>query len=383
MDLQTLVRDSRRNFAADQAILAEEHGIVFMDGTRAYLPEPMRKRGGRLSENDMTALNRALVAMDAQPILTTTPNSAIPSLLTTFIDPDQLYILFAANKAARILGAEGTGERKKGDWTELVAMFPVLEHTGQVTSYGDYENGGSAGLNFTFPQRESYHYQTVCQYGEREIAMAAKAQIDIASQKQRGAVVALDKFQNNSYFYGVSGLQNYGIINDPALPASIQPGPKNFNTQAHGPWITGGVITATPNEIYTDIQSTYIQLVLQSDGLVEIDQESELVLAMSPETMTALTAANSFNVSVKKLLADNFPRMRMETAVQYNTAAGQLVQMIAMNVEGQESGYCAFTEKLRAHPLIQEMSAWKQKRSQGTWGAINRQPFAYASMLGV
>ena len=88
MDLQTLVRESRRNFAADEAQLREDHGIVFMDGTRAYLPEPMRKRGGRLSDLDITALNRALVAMDAQPILTTTPNSAIPSLLTTFIDPD-------------------------------------------------------------------------------------------------------------------------------------------------------------------------------------------------------------------------------------------------------------------------------------------------------
>jgi len=219
--LESLVRESRRNFTSDRVQLAEDHGIVFMDGTRAYLPEPMRKRGGRLSEMDITALDRALFAMDAgpqltgQPILTTTPNNAIPALLTTFIDPDILMILFAANKAARILGAEGSGERKKGDWTEMVAMFPVLEHTGQVTSYGDYENGGSAGINFTFPQRQSYHYQNVIRYGEREIAMAAKAQIDIASQKKRASTLVLDKFQNTSYFYGISGLQNYGLLNDP------------------------------------------------------------------------------------------------------------------------------------------------------------------------
>lgn len=388
MDLQTLVRDSRREFAADAAQLAEL-GIVFMDGTRAYLPEALRRRGGRLSDIEITALDRAL-AMDAagpaltgQPPLTTVPSSAIPALLTTFIDPDILLIKFAANKAARILGADGTGERKKGDWTEMVAMFPVLEHTGQVTSYGDYENGGSAGINFTFPQRQSYHFQNVIQYGEREIAMAAKAQIDIASQKKRASTLVTEKFQNNSYFYGVSGLQNYGILNDPGLPASIQPGPKAFNSQAHGPWITSGVITATPNEIYNDIQSLYIQLVLQSDGLVELDQESALVLAMSPSTQVALTAANSFNVSVMDLLKKNFPNMRFETAVQYNGTAGNLVQMIALDVDGQESGYCAFTEKLRAHPLIQEMSAWKQKVSQGTWGAINRQLFAYTSMLGV
>lgn len=386
MDLQTLVRNARRDFAADAAFL-EEKGVVFMDGTRAYLPEAFRQRGGRLSGAEVAALSHALDAagpqVSGQPILTTTPNSAIPALLTTFIDPDILLIPFAANKAARILGAEGTGERKKGDWTEMVAMFPVLEYTGQVTSYGDYENGGSAGINFDFPQRQSYHYQNVIQYGEREIAMAAKAQIDVASQKKRASTVVLDKFQNNSYFYGITGLQNYGLLNDPSLPAAIQPGAKAFGSQAHGPWITSGVITATPNEILIDIQSLFIQLVLQTDGLVELDQESKLVLALSPVEMTALTSNNQFNVDVFDMLKKNFPNIRIESAVQYATAAGQVVQMWAEDVEGQETGYCAFTEKLRAHALVQEMSAWKQKVSQGTWGAVIRQPFAVAQMLGI
>jgi hypothetical protein len=59
------------------------------------------------------------------------------------------------------------------------------------------------------------------------------------------------------------------------------------------------------------------------------------------------------------------------------------VQLIASNVEGQETGYAAFSEKLRAGPVIREMSAFKQKLSQGTWGAVIRQPFAISSMLGV
>jgi hypothetical protein len=376
-----------RDFANDSGRLASDYGII-LPGTRSYLPKELKRdfRAQVAAAFDMAGLGKVdsrLGADAAQPILTTSPNSAIPAMLTTFIDPDILMILFAANKAAKILGAEGQGERKKGDWTEMVAMFPIVELTGQVTSYGDYNSGGSAGMNMSFPQRQSYHYQTILGYGEREIAMAARAQVDIASQKKRAAVVVLDKFQNNSYLYGVSGLQNYGILNDPSLPAPIQPGPKAYGAQAHGPWITSGVITATPNEIYTDIQSLFIQLVNQTDGLVELDQESKLVLVMSPVTETALTSANSFNVDVFDLLKKNFPNMRFETAVQYNTAAGQLVQMIAEDVEGQETGYCAFTEKLRAHPLIQMLSAWEQKMSQGTWGAVIRQPFAFAQMLGV
>lgn len=359
-----------RRLKQDASRLALDAGIHFMDGTVAYKP-------------DGWGYAQMKLAVDAEPTLTTAANSGIPALLTTFIDPDILTILFAANKAAKILGSEGKGERKKGDWTELVAMFPVIESTGDVSSYGDYSNNGSSGANMTFPQRQSYHYQTFIQYGEREIAMAAKAQVDLASQKKRSAIIALDKFQNQTYFLGVSGLQNYGILNDPNLTAALQPGPKAFGAQAHGPWITNGVVTATPTEVYADIQTLFYALVGQTDGLVELDMESKLVLAMSPSSQVALTAVNSFNVDVFDILEKNFPNMRFETAVQYATAAGNLVQLIAEDVEGQESGYAAFTEKLRAHAIVRHTSSFEQKMSQGTWGAIIRQPFAFVQMLGV
>ena len=377
---QPTIRDfaeGRRHFAAHRARLEEERGIVFMDGTAGYVPNAFR--GENISR---LALDAALAA-DAEPILTTTSNSAIPALLTTFIDPDKLRILFARNAAARILGSEGRGERKKGDWTEMVAMFPVIESTGQVSSYGDYATSGNAGTNFTFPQRQSYHYQAIIDYGEREVAMAAKAQINISSEKKGAQILVLDKFQNQTYFFGVQNLQNYGLLNDPSLPAAIQPGPKAYNSQAHGPWITAAVVTATANEIYTDIQSLFSQVVSQTDGLIDMNMESRLVLAMSPNTEVALTSTNSFNVNVFDQLRKNFPNIRFERAVQYATTAGNLVQMWVEDVEGQETGYCAFTEKLRAHPLIQDLSSWRQKMSQGTWGAVIRQPFAVSQMLGV
>lgn len=375
------VHEAQSKFAADRAMLAER-GVVFMDGTQAYQPDG-GFRGAMDAAFKIHGINYDAALATGQPILTTSPNSAIPAMLTTFIDPDILRVVFAPNKATVILGGDGGGERKKGDWTEMTAMFPVIEPTGEVSSYGDYSENGSAGVNFVFPNRQSYHYQTIIQYGERELEMAAKAQIDMASQKKMSSTIALDKFQTQTYFFGVAGLQNYGFLNDPALPASIQPGPKAYNAQAHGPWVTGGVVTATPNEVYTDILSLFNQLVAQSDGVIELDQTSAMVLAMSPTSMTALAQANSFNVSVKALLAENFPNLRIEAAIQYATAAGNLVQMIATDASGQDSGYCAFTEKLRAHAIVRDMSAFKQKVSQGTWGAIVRQPWAFASMLGV
>lgn len=313
------------------------------------------------------------LAMDAQPALVTVSSAGIPAYLSMFIDPKLIEVLVAPNKAAQIFG-----EVKKGDWTTLTAVFPLVEHTGEVSSYGDWADNGSTGANVTFPQRQSYHYQTITQWGERQLDMAGLAKIDWANRLNIASAIVLDKFQNNSYFFGISGLQNYGLLNDPGLTAALTPGVKVANTPV---WVFNGVVTATANEVYTDIQTLFGQLVKQSQSLVEAD--TPMVLVTSPGASVALTATNSFNVNVYDLLRKNFPNITFETAPQYSTAAGNLVQLIVKTIEQQETGYMAFTEKMRAHAIVKDMSAFKQKKSQGTWGAIVFQPFAIAQMIGV
>lgn len=338
-------------------------GIHFPDAT-TWLPDQVRQ----------SFAQHELLAMDAaQPALITVANAGIPSYLVNYMDPKLIEVLVAPNKGAAILG-----EVKKGDWTTLTATFPLIEHTGEVSTYGDWNNNGSTGANPTFPQRQSYHYQTITQWGERQLDMAAQAKIDWASRLNIASAMVLDKFQNLSYFFGIAGLQNYGILNDPSLPAAITPGVKAANTPK---WIFNGVVTATANEIYTDIQTLFGQLVSQSNSLIEASTAMKLV--MDAQTSVALTATNSFNVSVYDLLKKNFPSISFETAPQYNTAAGHLIQLIAGAIEGQDTGFCAFTEKMRAHGIVKDMSAFKQKKSQGTWGAIIFQPFAIAQMIGV
>ncbi|MNL66869.1 hypothetical protein D3C87_1913980 [compost metagenome] len=112
-------------------------------------------------------------------------------------------------------------------------------------------------------------------------------------------------------------------------------------------------------------------------------RRDKMKLCMSPEIEVNLTKTNQYNVNVTDLLAKNFPGMTIETAVQYNTGSGQLVQLIVDSIEGQEVATAAFTEKMRAHPIIQATSSFKQKKSQGTWGAIIKMPLGIAGMLGV
>lgn len=351
----------------DLAVFEREWGITFPGAVEFTKPE--WKTNFQL-------------AMDAQPTLITTPNSGVPSFLTTFVDPDILTILTAKNAAAEIFG-----EVRKGSFVDAVAMFPVVEHTGEVSSYGDFSANGKSGANTNFPQREAYLYQTIIEYGDLEMERAGLAKIGWAAELKQSAIINLNKFQNLTYFYGVQGLQNYGLLNDPGLSAPIAPA-----TKAAGgvKWITNGVVTATANEVYADIQSLFVQLVIQSSG--NIDQKAAMTLSLSPLSEVALTATNTFNVNVSDLLKKNFPNMTVKTAVQYGalsaqnpqgSAAGEVVQLIADSVEGQDTGYCAFNEKLRGSPIVRDLSSFKQKMTQGSWGAILRQPFAISQMLGV
>ncbi len=316
----------------------------------------------------------AAMAFDAQPTLATQPNAGIPAFLTNYLDPEIVEVLFAPNKAEQVMG----GSKLKGDWTTQTAMFPYLESTGEVSSYDDYSLVGSARANANFESRESYLFQTVTQWGALELDRAGEARINWAQRQNIASTLVLDKFMNTSWFYGVANLKNYGLLNDPSLPASIAPGPEvTANGDTGTTWPDKSALS-----IFNDVVTLYNQLITQTQGLIERD--AKMVLAMSPESEAQFTKTNSYNVNVYDQVKKNFPNLRIETAVQYtNPTAGNLVQMIVEEIEGLETVYGAFNEKLRAHPVIVAESSWRQKKTSGTWGAIIRRPLAIASMIGV
>jgi hypothetical protein len=322
------------------------------------------------------------LAMDAQPELVTTPSSGIPAFLTAIIDPQILRIRQANNNAALIFD-----EVKKGTWVTESAIFPVVERGGNVTSYGDFENGGSTTANANFETRQPYLFQAMVIWGELQLERAGLAKISWATELQGAAADVLGKFENLMYFKGVAGLQNYGIQNDPSLLPAIAPAPK-----ANGGfgWLNGATPNATANEIYADLQAGINTLIAQSVG--NIDTKSEIVIALSPRSEGALTATNAFGVNVMDLVKKNYPNVRFQNAIQYGVitpqnpqgvAAGEMIQFIALRPGAQDTGWLAFNEKLRAHRVVADVSSFKQKMTSGAYGAIIRQPFAIATMIGI
>lgn len=349
-----------------------ERGIAYdaSFGNTKLLPE------GR-SYRDMVGManDGSLVAMDAQYPLLTTANSGIPAFLSTYIDPKVIEVLVAPMKAAQAIG----GETKKGDWTTRTAMFPVIESTGETTSYGDYDAGGSTGANFQFPQRQSFHFQTITQWGERELADAGLAKIDYAARLNIASALTLNKYQNKSYIFGVAGLQNYGMLNDPALAADITP-----NTKAAGgtAWILpNGNVNATAVEVQRDITKLFAALQIKNQGLVETTDRLKLI--MDPLSSVALTITDPFNVNVSDILKKTYPNLVIEVIPEYNTLAGRKLQLVLEEYEGQRTWDAAFTEKQRSHAVVVDLSSWKQKKSAGTWGTTIYRPNFISSMIGI
>jgi hypothetical protein len=359
-------QNARSSWQAQRGEL-EARGVV-LPGVTMFVPEEWK--------HDYT------MAMDASPPTVTDPNSAIPVWLTTMIDPDVIRIAFSPNAFGKILG-----ERKKGTWLDETAMFPVLEHTGEVSSYGDFNNNGRAGLNMNWPQFQSYLFQTFIRYGEREMERAGLAKINYVSELQGSAADILNRYQNLTYAFGVSGLQNYGIMNNPYVSAAMTPAPKAAGGTS---WFANGVPNATANEVYNDIVALVTRVIAQTGGVVDL--KSPMTLIMSPGSEVALTFTNAFGVNVTDLLKKNYPNMTIETAVQYGalsasnpngSAGGNVMMLIVTRVDNQEVVYASFPEKMRSHKLIAEPSAWMQKMTSGTWGTILRVPAALASMIGI
>lgn len=333
--------------AAERAMLEQRFGIHFPASMAMdYLPDGIR--------HDYS------LAMDAQPAMVTISNAGIPAYLANYLDPNFIRVLVTPNKAAQILG-----EQKKGDWTTQTAQFPMVESTGETSSYGDFNNNGSVGSNVNWVPRQSYLFQTVTQWGELELERAGLAKIDYAANLNVASALVMDKFLNKSYFFGIAGLSNYGLLNDPSLSTPL----------------TGTAWSALDGAgVYAEIAKIYAQLVAQTGGI--LDMNTPMTLAMSPTISVNLTKTNQYNVNVTDQLRKNFPNMEVQTAVEYATVGGQLVQLIAKSIDGQDVGYAAFSEKMHAHAVVVDLSSFRQKKSGGTWGAILRMPLAIAQYLG-
>ncbi|MEE8658532.1 DUF2184 domain-containing protein [Acetobacteraceae bacterium EV16G] len=323
----------------------------------------------------------AQLAMDAASGPITQANIGIPSLFTTWVDPTIIETIVTPTKSEEVYGSA-----KKGDWITSFAQFPMVEYSGDVAAYEDYSRDGMTGANVNWEVRQSFHYQTYTEWGEREGELMGAAQLDWISRKNLASIAVLNKAQNAINLYGISGLQLRGALNDADLPPAIQPTPK---TNASGGAASGNTWfdTSDPLQVYSDILSMYTTALTQMAGNLTLETPMKLVIPTTHQT--CLLYANQYKTTVKELLKENLPNLEIvslpEAGVSLSGGQSKVTQaqLFVKQVEGQETVTTAFTEKLRAHRVENFTSYTRQKKSQGTWGTIWRYPLACVTMVGI
>lgn len=361
----------------DQDIIAQvavKAGIVFPEATkilpRERYTQDRRGPNGETSGYGEIIMDGALMALDAQPSLITTPNAGVPNAFTTYWDPKLIEVLLTPNNAVKLYG-----EVRKGDWTDDAISFPMIESTGEVTAYGDFNDGGGrAGANAQWEYRQPYLWQSFTEWGDREAARMARGRIDWVSRLNISTAINHDKFYNNSAFYGIAGLQNYGALNDPALSAPGTP-----TTKAVG---GTGWAGALAQEILADFQKMFTNLQLQTGSNLEMDDE--LVVGMHSVSENYLANTNNYGlVSAWELIKKTYPKLRVQQAPQFLSGTTYSCQMFAPRIQGQETIEIGFNEKMRAHRMVYGTSSAKQKKTGGTIGALIYRPVGIYSLTGI
>lgn len=361
-----------RQELAERGVFFPANAVFAHDGTEdGKARASAMKRDYTIALDSFPHLKQSVQAMDAQPGLATSVNAGVLLSAVSVIDPEVVRVIFTPMRAAKILG----GEAQKGSWIDQVAYFPMAESTGQVATYGDYSQNGNVDANAQWNYRQPYSFQAFKRYGEQTLERWGAAGLNYSAELDMAMALTFGKFSNKTYFSGVSGLVNYGLLNDPSLPGTVAPKTKGITTDGVR-WTY-----ATALEIFNDVKKLYQTLVTQMGGNVEMTDTMTLVLSTTMQP--ALLTTNDYGLNVEDLIKKAFPNLTIEAAPEYSTGSGELMQLILPTVDGVKTAYPAYTEKLRAHALVTEASAWSQKTSGGTWGTVIRRPIAIAGMLGI
>lgn len=323
-----------------------------------------------------TNFSKTALAMDSA--LQTTPNVGYPASFFQYIDPQIVEILFGVTNANRI-----APEVKQGSWADEYYSFIEQDTAGDVTAYSDRTEQVTTEVNYNFQTREQARFETIIQYGNLETDKANQAKIALASRKQIAGANIIARKQNQFYLFGVSGLINYGLLNDPNLNASINPNSITIGGSTYTTWAdkVAHDTASAGNHVFNDVLKLWSELSAKNGG--NIDQNERIILAVSNAVVSYLSAPNQFGLTAMQMIKDNFPNLEVVQLPELSTNAGEQIKMIVPSLYGVDTVNLVYSDKFRALQVVQTVSGWKQKLVGTSYGAVVKRSSLIATMNGV
>lgn len=239
----------------------------------------------------------------------TTPSIGVPVQFVQNWLPGFVNVLTAARKIDEIVGISTIGA-----WSDEQIVQGIEELTGSAVPYADMSNIPLSSYNTNFVTRTVVRFELGMQVGALEQARQAAMRVSADGSKRASAALQLEITRNQIGFNGYNSGNNntYGFLNDPQLPAYV--------TVASG---TGGLtwVTKTAEEICADILTAVGALVTNSQDTINPDDQAT-TLVLSTNRIQYLNKVNIYGLTAKAWLNQTYPKMRIVSAPQLNSANG-------------------------------------------------------------
>lgn len=308
---------------------------------------------------------------DADGVGLTLTNNAIAAGLLTHLTQEIVNVITRKRTAEIVVGQV----KKVLSWDQNDLAQPILEHLGDVAKYSDYGNPPATSLNPTFAYTGHERLSTTVRVGDLEAKQMANAHIDAHSQKIFAAMEALAIKLNDIAFKGAGKPTNsvypvYGILNHPDLPAY-----KQLNNLG----ITG---TMSFDNIYGSIQDMVQEIISASKGHIGMD--ADFYLCVPNSLAKIMTVLNNFGMSLRQILKDNYPNMKIEMIPEFVNAYNDTNDVMYLRAENKDmanvspTAIIGISQVAMASAVEQHPNFTEQVFSSGTAGVILYKPYLFS-----
>lgn len=293
----------------------------------------------------------------------------IPAYIQFFqyFRPEVIKALYRGRTAKQAFGVD-----TMGDWTTEEIVAQTLEYTGTVAPYDDFSMPPLTSYNIGWVKRGVARFEIGTEVTKLEEAVAAKMRQNARQLKHDAALLNIDIFENNAFWYGINnGVQKvYGVLNDPALTqTSAAVDPMAASTDV--------------DDIQAMINGWIQALATKLQGNLDVGKDKiRLLLPLAWSTALSI-ATDSFGWSAKKWLAENYPNVEVSYHVELDDAGANgrpLAMVFAPEVEGVGMKTISLmqTSALRLIGAIPTLKGYQEAYSGSVAGALVACPLAVA-----
>lgn len=321
-----------------------------------------------LDSNYVRKINELGYLRQADAMPNITPNNiGMPAGILSQVSVEVAETILAYRSGDEALG----GRKKLLDWEQQDYYLPLVEKTGSVEPYSDFDDSVASGLNVTFGRTGHYLFSTSYNVGEREAMQLAQGNINsdnyLISASLEALAVELNRVAFNGYVNNNGSFLVYGLLNNTFL--------NNYETS---------------DKKFSDM--TYLECVaffakaiakLRSQTGNNIQRGSKLRVVVASNAFDALALKfTDLGVDAITALINKFKELNVEITITPaieldNANANQdVIYFILENSQGgiSDTTTLGYSEIGRMSNVVLGTTYKQQKVSAGTTGAVIYKP---------